>query len=352
LKTARRQCIFCLNQANTKEHVWPKWVLAVVDQDRPLRFELGSDPEFLFSGEFKIGCVCGDCNNGWMSRLEDEVKPCLEPMLHGSITPLTRSVQEKLSLWAVKIAMVMGAPLIEAASSVESAPPVLRFVLLELGIIFALSVVAFAVADDLSRAALSVWIPLMAAICALPFLLYYADRTRKIFKHLAIIDEAVRQAGKRLLRQGIVFALLFMITASIVGYAVGNSGRETQQLITDVNLQVSLANRIGDQRKSAVKIVPAQIAMYDKLETDVRAYASVCKKLQGDWTVYDGKYPASHKTTETSLHDVEIEVKRADLLLKQIQVARQLRSINDADQQWAGWQNDMQPLLDEENALD
>ena len=52
------------------------------------------------------------------------------------------------------------------------------------------------------------------------------------------------------------------------------------------------------------------------------------------------------------MHDVEIEVKRADLLLKQIQVARQLRSINDADQQWAGWQNDMLPLLDEETALD
>jgi hypothetical protein len=247
---------------------------------------------------------------------------------------------------------VMGAPLIEAASFVGKRAALLRLVLLELGIIFALSVVAFAVADDLSRAALSVWIPLMAAICALPFLLYYADKTRKIFKHLAIMDEAVSQAGKRLLRQGIVFALLFLITASIVGYAVGNSGRETQQMITDINLQVSLANRIGDQRKSAEKIVPAQIAMYDKLETDVRAYSSVCKKLQGEWTVYDGKYPASHKTTETSLHDVNIEVKRADLLLKQIQVARQLRSINDADQQWVGWKNDMQPLLDEENALD
>jgi len=117
LKMIHRQCIFCLNQANTKEHVWPKWVLAVVDQDRPLRFELGSDPEFLFSGEFKIGCVCGDCNNGWMSRLENEVKPCLEPMLHGTMTPLTQSVQEKLSHWAVKIAMVIEAARPKSASS-------------------------------------------------------------------------------------------------------------------------------------------------------------------------------------------------------------------------------------------
>jgi hypothetical protein len=104
---ARRRCIFCPNPANTKEHVWPKWVLAVVDQDRPFRFELGSDPEFLVSGEFEIGCVCGTCNHGWMSRLENEVKPFLEPILRGTITPLTKSVQTSLSHWAVKIAMVI-----------------------------------------------------------------------------------------------------------------------------------------------------------------------------------------------------------------------------------------------------
>jgi hypothetical protein len=28
------------------------------------------------------------------------------------------------------------------------------------------------------------------------------------------------------------------------------------------------------------------------------------------------------------------------------------KPLNDADQQWVGWKNDMQPLLDEENALD
>jgi hypothetical protein len=92
---ARRQCIFCPSPANTKEHVWPEWVLAVIDQDRPFRFELGSDPEFVFSGEFKIRCVCGTCNHGWMSRLENEVKPFLEPMLRSAITSLTQSVQNK-----------------------------------------------------------------------------------------------------------------------------------------------------------------------------------------------------------------------------------------------------------------
>lgn len=104
---ARRQCIFCTNSANTKEHVWPEWVLAAVDQDRPLRFEMGNDPGFLFSGEFKIGCVCGTCNNGWMSRLENEVKPFLEPLMCGVITPLSHSFQTGLSVWAVKIAMVI-----------------------------------------------------------------------------------------------------------------------------------------------------------------------------------------------------------------------------------------------------
>ena len=89
--------------------MWPEWVLAVVDQDRPFRFELGSDPGFLFSREFKIGCVCGICNQGWMSRLESEVSPFLAPMLRNAVTPLTQSVQTSLSQWAVKIAMVIEA---------------------------------------------------------------------------------------------------------------------------------------------------------------------------------------------------------------------------------------------------
>ena len=94
----------------------------------------------------------------------------------------------------------------------------------------------------------------------------------------------------------------------------------------------------------------AQIAMYDKLEPDVRAYADHLHNLHSELTVYDGKYPAQHQSTETDLHNVDDEAKRAAPLLQEIEVARRLNSLGDT-QQWTVWQSDMKPLLDKEDAL-
>jgi hypothetical protein len=138
---------------------------------------------------------------------------------------------------------------------------------------------------------------------------------------------------------------------SIVGYAVGTSGSETQHLLADMKQYADIAQHIGEQRNSVARAIPANIAMYDKLEKDVRAYAAVCTTLHGELTVYDGKYPAQHQSTENTLHNVDNEAKRAGLLLKQIEVARRLRPLEDAHQ-WTVWQRDMQLLLDQEKALD
>ncbi|MER3424998.1 MAG: hypothetical protein C4293_18980 [Nitrospiraceae bacterium] len=37
----------------------------------------------------KVGNVCATCNNGWMSRLEDDLKPILTPMIIGNSISLT-----------------------------------------------------------------------------------------------------------------------------------------------------------------------------------------------------------------------------------------------------------------------
>ena len=97
-------------------------------------------------------------------------------------------------------------------------PPVVRFVLLALGAMFALSVIAFAVADDLGRGAVAVWIPLLIAVFALPFLLFNAGKTRGTLRRIGATDEAVDQAGRHLVKHSVVFAVLFTIIASTVGY--------------------------------------------------------------------------------------------------------------------------------------
>ncbi|MGD0155816.1 MAG: hypothetical protein ABSB50_06945 [Terracidiphilus sp.] len=241
-------------------------------------------------------------------------------------------------------------PYAEAAATAGIDPPVVRFVLLALGTMMTVSVIAFAVADDIARSGLSVWTLLLAAVFVLPFLVYHAGRTLGTLKRLSVANEAVGQARTRLLKQSIVFGVLFAITASAVGYAIGSSGNETHQLLTDEDRYSEIGKRIGQQRNSAASAVPAQIVMYDKLEPDVRAYAAICATLQIELTAYDEKYPAQHQTTKVALHNVDNEAKRAELLLQEIEVARRLGSLGDT-QQWAGWQSDMKPLLDEEDAL-
>ena len=229
-------------------------------------------------------------------------------------------------------------------------PPVVRFVLQALGTMLTVSVIAFAVADDIARSALSVWLPLLVAVFILPFLLYRTIKTLGTLKHLSVADEAVGQARIRLLKQSIVFGVLFTIISSGVGYGIGTSGSETHRLLTDQDRYAAIGKRISDQRNSGGATVPTQIAMYDRLEPDVRDFARICATLHAELTVFDGKYPGQHQTTEASLHNIDNGAKRAALLLQEIEVARRIASLEGA-QQWTVWKSDMLPLLDQEDAL-
>jgi hypothetical protein len=53
--------------------------------------------------------LCGSCNNGWMSRLECEVKPIIEAILDERLNTIDASAQLTLAVWAVKTVMVLEA---------------------------------------------------------------------------------------------------------------------------------------------------------------------------------------------------------------------------------------------------
>jgi hypothetical protein len=53
--------------------------------------------------------LCQACNNGWMSRLEYEVKPVVELILDGTPQAFDDSMQSTIAKWAVKTAMVLDA---------------------------------------------------------------------------------------------------------------------------------------------------------------------------------------------------------------------------------------------------
>lgn len=107
-----RQCLFCLNPANSKEHVWANWLRAYVprtqinhietlveldvtgeEQVTPIR--KSGDPR---SRKLKI--VCTTCNNGWMSQVQDKAKPYLVRLIAGEKCELPRQARSALARWA------------------------------------------------------------------------------------------------------------------------------------------------------------------------------------------------------------------------------------------------------------
>ena len=51
--------------------------------------------------------VCAECNNGWMSEIENSTKDILVPMIDGQSMSLDLDAQRKLASWTCKTAMVM-----------------------------------------------------------------------------------------------------------------------------------------------------------------------------------------------------------------------------------------------------
>jgi hypothetical protein len=119
---AVRICIFCsaaLRSGNrTREHVFPDWMLrhfkigdhVIAPQSwRGTASVSGARRHPLAA--FRFGGVCGGCNHGWMSKLEQKVKPVLLALSSDErhLPDLTHNEQILLSRWTRKTALVLHA---------------------------------------------------------------------------------------------------------------------------------------------------------------------------------------------------------------------------------------------------
>lgn len=107
----RMQCIFCGSTAKlTREHVFPQWLrevfpdLGEADYLRRLvtfsRDESHQRPGRTF--DVVVRDVCEECNNGWMSALEEQARPILTPMLRDEPRTLTAPEQHVVATWPTK----------------------------------------------------------------------------------------------------------------------------------------------------------------------------------------------------------------------------------------------------------
>ncbi|MFE6447478.1 hypothetical protein [Nocardiopsis dassonvillei] len=117
-------CVFCHGEGGmSREHVLPDWMSREFTEiagngARLLSLEQHSDPvgrsaytirhpylrlkddQRAFSRRAKV--VCKSCNNGWMSRLEVNVRPTLARMARGNSIALGTEEQTALAAWLLK----------------------------------------------------------------------------------------------------------------------------------------------------------------------------------------------------------------------------------------------------------
>ena len=100
------------------EHVFPDWILRhfrIGDQVISPQAWKGTSVVSAVRrhplAAFRLGGICAGCNNGWMSALEQNVKPSLLALSKGErhLSDLTHLEQRTLSRWAAKTALVLHA---------------------------------------------------------------------------------------------------------------------------------------------------------------------------------------------------------------------------------------------------
>jgi len=105
-----KQCLFCDNEANSKEHLWSDWILQRLGT-QPTRIKMGkSPPTIMDHSVVEVRCVCRiQCNAGWMSALESENIPIIGRLMENAATSLDATQQTSLALWTVMKAIVLDA---------------------------------------------------------------------------------------------------------------------------------------------------------------------------------------------------------------------------------------------------
>ncbi len=106
-----RKCSFCAASASTKEDAWPNWLARKFPSPAGVEIEgqRGRQPTLRWTSQrhaLRVGAVCGSCNNGWMSDLENLAKAVIEPLLRSHQYLFASAEKRNLARWTLKSAMV------------------------------------------------------------------------------------------------------------------------------------------------------------------------------------------------------------------------------------------------------
>ena len=104
-----RGCHFCDNTADSKEHAWPKWLASRFGGAQSVLDAQIGDKKYVARSNFPeitVRSVCSQCNNGWMSRLEEDARPAIELLLSDRKGMLDVREMHLVAAWSLKTSMV------------------------------------------------------------------------------------------------------------------------------------------------------------------------------------------------------------------------------------------------------
>lgn len=107
-------CMFCEGVGLTKEHIWPQWLTRFLNHQSVTRTVVASNiqrgtgwtSKTVQKKQGKMGSVsrrvvCGKCNGGWMSELQNLAKPYILPLVSGEPFLFDLKAQRIVSLWVM-----------------------------------------------------------------------------------------------------------------------------------------------------------------------------------------------------------------------------------------------------------
>lgn len=103
------RCAYCGAASSSEEHVWPQWVSKLLAARGQFVIMRPGRPASRPSSSINVVTtrVCADCNNTWLSVIENDVRGLLGPMVQGLRTGLSEAQQLVVATWAYRMALML-----------------------------------------------------------------------------------------------------------------------------------------------------------------------------------------------------------------------------------------------------
>jgi hypothetical protein len=149
----------------------------------------------------------------------------------------------------------------------------------------------------------------------------------------------------------VTIGILLLCTATLFGWLIGKNRKQLRALNVDLAQYSAIGDKISKARNEAGDTIADYVRMYESIEPDVVALQSCSSRLIGELGDYDTEFPEYHAQTAKSIANVSNTQRRMMLLMKQIGVAKNVKTM-EPDEQKAAWLGELVPLTQEEDKLD